>query len=289
MTYQLVTDSCCDLPYTYLKEKDVPFISMSIQIDGKEYIDDLGKTFNYEAFLQEIKNGSMPTTSQVNVGRYSEFFRTFVEQGIPVVYLAFSSGLSGSYQSAVQAVALLKEEYEAVEIYVIDTKAASLGQGMLVREAIRLKEAGHSVAEVVAFIEDKKMTVHSWVTVDDLKHLERGGRISKTAAAIGGLINIKPIIRVDVEGKLQAVGKARGRNKALSKVAAETVQGLINPTEQTLLIAYAGTKEDAEKVQEMILKDSPVKDILLYPLGPTITSHTGYGCIAVFSFGKKRV
>lgn len=289
MTYQLVTDSCCDLPYTYLKEKDVPFISMSIQIDGKEYIDDLGKTFNYEAFLQEIKNGSMPTTSQVNVGRYSEFFRTFVEQGIPVVYLAFSSGLSGSYQSAVQAVALLKEEYEAVEIYVIDTKAASLGQGMLVREAIRLKEAGHSVAEVVAFIEDKKMTVHSWVTVDDLKHLERGGRISKTAAAIGGLINIKPIIRVDVEGKLQAVGKARGRNKALSKVAAETVQGLVNPTEQTLLIAYAGTKEDAEKVQEMILKDSPVKDILLYPLGPTITSHTGYGCIAVFSFGKKRV
>ncbi len=289
MTYQLVTDSCCDLPYTYLKEKDVPFISMSIQIDGKEYIDDLGKTFNYEAFLQEIKNGSMPTTSQVNVGRYSEFFRTFVEQGIPVVYLAFSSGLSGSYQSAVQAVALLKEEYEAVEIYVIDTKAASLGQGMLVREAIRLKEAGHSVAEVVAFIEDKKMNVHSWVMVDDLKHLERGGRISKTAAAIGGLINIKPIIRVDVEGKLQAVGKARGRNKALSKVAAETVQGLVNPTEQTLLIAYAGTKEDAEKVQEMILKDSPVKDILLYPLGPTITSHTGYGCIAVFSFGNKRV
>ncbi|MHB2275176.1 MAG: DegV family protein [Enterococcus faecalis] len=114
MNYQLVTDSCCDLPYTYLKENQVPFISMNIQIDGKEYRDDLGETFDYQNFLTAIKNGSMPTTSQVNVGRYNEFFRPFVEQGLPVIYLAFSSGLSGSYQSALQSVEMLKEEYDKI-------------------------------------------------------------------------------------------------------------------------------------------------------------------------------
>ena len=227
MNYQLVTDSCCDLPYTYLKENQVPFISMNIQIDGKEYRDDLGETFDYQNFLTAIKNGSMPTTSQVNVGRYNEFFRPFVEQGLPVIYLAFSSGLSGSYQSALQSVEMLKEEYDNVEIHIIDTKAASLGQGMLVREAIRLQTDGHSLGEVVAYLEEQKMKLHSWVTVDDLKHLERGGRISKTAAALGGLMNIKPIIRVDAAGKLASVGKTRGRNKSLQKIAQETIQGIV--------------------------------------------------------------
>lgn len=156
MNYQLVTDSCCDLPYTYLKENQVPFISMNIQIDGKEYRDDLGETFDYQNFLTAIKNGSMPTTSQVNVGRYNEFFRPFVEQGLPVIYLAFSSGLSGSYQSALQSVEMLKEEYDNVEIHIIDTKAPSLGQGMLVREAIRLQTDGHSLGEVVAYLEEQK-------------------------------------------------------------------------------------------------------------------------------------
>ena len=288
MNYQLVTDSCCDLPYTYLKENQVPFISMNIQIDGKEYRDDLGETFDYQNFLTAIKNGSMPTTSQVNVGRYNEFFRPFVEKGLPVIYLAFSSGLSGSYQSALQSVEMLKEEYDNVEIHIIDTKAASLGQGMLVREAIRLQTDGHSLGEVVAYLEEQKMKLHSWVTVDDLKHLERGGRISKTAAALGGLMNIKPIIRVDAAGKLASVGKTRGRNKSLQKIAQETIQGIIEPMKQTLLIAYAGTKDDAEKVKELIEKEIEVNEILIYPLGPTITSHTGIGCIAVFSFGEKR-
>lgn len=286
--YQIVTDSCCDLPYTYLREEDVPFISMTIELEGQELIDDLGETFNYETFLQKIKSGSMPTTSQVNVGRYREFFRPFVEKQIPVVYLAFSSGLSGSYHSAVQAVALLTEEYPAAEIQVIDTKAASLGQGLLVRKAIYLKKQGYTLKEVVAVIEELKMQLHSWVTVDDLKYLERGGRISKSAAAVGGLMNIKPIIRIDQDGKLQAAGKARGRKKALTKIVAETVTGIENPTNQTLLIAYAGVQVDAESVKELLLKEVQVADILLYPLGPTITSHTGYGCIALFSFGKKR-
>lgn len=283
-----MTDSCCDLPYTYLEANDVDFISMTIQLNGKELVDDLGKTFDYDWFLQEIKTGGMPTTSQVNVGRYIEFFRPFVEKKISILYLAFSSGLSGSYQSAMQAVDILKEEYNDAEIYVIDTKAASLGEGLLVSEAIQLKVDGHSLEDILLWLSENKMTVHSWVTVDDLKHLERGGRISKAAAAIGGLMSVKPIIVVDKQGKLQNVGKVRGRSKALKKLADETVKEMIEPLKQTVFIAYAGDLKSAERVKTLIEEKIQVKEICLYPLGPTITSHTGNGCVAVFSRGEKR-
>ena len=195
--YQIVTDSCCDLPYHVLAEEKIDFLSMNLQLNDQELVDDLGKTFNYDRYMNQLKNGAMPTTSQINVGRYLEFFRSYAEKQIPVLYVAFSSGLSGSYSSALQAVELLKEEYEVPEIYVFDTKAASIGEGLLVLEAARLKKEGKSIEETLEWLEKNYLKVHSWVTVDDLKYLERGGRISKASATLGSLLSVKPIITVD--------------------------------------------------------------------------------------------
>lgn len=286
--YQIITDSCCDLPYEVLEEHKIAFIPMFITLDGKEYVDDLGKSFNQEDFLEKIKEGGQPSTTQINVGRYLEYFKEYADKNIPLLYVAFSSGLSGSYNSARQAIEMLKEEYDEVPIHIVDSKAASLGEGILVLEADRLRQEGKSIEETVDWLEENKGKVHSWVTVNDLKHLERGGRISKTAAALGGLLNVKPIINVSPEGKLQNVDKVRGRNRALKTVVDETMKTIVAPLSQTIYIAYAGDKEAAEKVKEQLLETKNVKGVICYPLGPTITSHTGYGCIAVFSMGITR-
>ena len=286
--YQIVTDSCCDLPYQVLEEINVDFLSMKIQLNGEELIDDLGKTFDYEKYMNELKGEAMPTTSQINVGGYLEFFRSYVEKKIPVLYVAFSSSMSGSYSSAMQAVELLKEEYENPEIYVFDTKAASVGEGLLVLAAARLKEEGKPLEEVLEWLNNNYLKVRSWVTVDDLKHLERGGRISKTSATLGSIISVKPIITVDEAGRLTNVDKVRGRNKSIQKIVDETIQSIVAPLEQTIYIAYAGDLESAEKAKKQLEEKIQVKNIVLYPLGPTIASHTGYGCIAIFSMGTSR-
>lgn len=286
--YQIVTDSCCDLPYQVLEEINVDFLSMKIQLNGEELIDDLGKTFDYEKYRNELKGEAMPTTSQINVGGYLEFFRSYVEKKIPVLYVAFSSSMSGSYSSAMQAVELLKEEYENPEIYVFDTKAASVGEGLLVLAAARLKEEGKPLEEVLEWLNNNYLKVRSWVTVDDLKHLERGGRISKTSATLGSILSVKPIITVDEAGRLTNVDKVRGRNKSIQKIVDETIQSIVAPLEQTIYIAYAGDLESAEKAKKQLEEKIQVKNIVLYPLGPTIASHTGYGCIAIFSMGTSR-
>lgn len=286
--YEIVTDSCCDLPYQVLAEAKVEFLSMKLQLNGQELLDDLGETFDYAEYMEQLKNGAMPTTSQINVGRYLEFFRSYAEKGIPVLYVAFSSGMSGSYNSALQAVEMLKEEYKDPQIYVFDTKAASIGEGLLVLEAVRLKKEGKTLEETLEWLEQNYLKVHSWVTVDDLKYLERGGRISKASATLGSILSVKPIITVDEGGRLINVDKVRGRNKSIQKVVDETIKNIVAPLEQIVYIAYAGDRDSAEKAKKLLEEQIKMKEVKLYPLGPTIASHTGYGCIAIFSMGVTR-
>lgn len=286
--FDLLVDSCSDLPFDYLEANEVQLVSMVINLNHKEYIDDLGKTFDYNWFMKQLQNGEMPSTSQINIGMYSNVFKEYVESEKPLLYLAFSSELSGSQRNAFSALRLLEEDQQKVNVKIIDSKAASLGEGLLIREVIKLRNAGKDLEEVVAWLEEHINRVHSWVTVNDLNHLERGGRISKTSAAIGSLVKIKPIIHVDASGKLVNVGKTRGRNKSLEKIVSETKRTILNSEEQTLLVAYAGDLEAGERVKQLILENMTVKNVELLPMGPTIASHTGYGAIAIFSFGIER-
>ncbi|WP_159723131.1 DegV family protein [Enterococcus sp. CSURQ0835] len=286
--YQILTDSCCDIPYQVLKENQVDFISMHVDVAGKELVDDLGKDFVIDDFYEEIKQGAMPTTSQVNVGRYVEFFKQYASQQVPVLYICFSSGLSGSYQSAIQAVELVKEELPEAQIHVFDSLAASGGEGLMVYEAAKRQQAGMSLADQLTWLEENRLTYQHWVTVDDLNHLQRGGRISKTSAVLGGLMNIKPIIYVDPAGKLEVTEKVRGRKKALQLLADRIVTATQEPSEQSIFITNSAAKAEAEELKTLIEQKIQPKEIRIFPLGPTIASHTGLGCVAVFTRGKRR-
>lgn len=289
-TFELLTDSCCDLTYDYLEKNNVNYISMLINIDGKEYVDDLRKDFDYQWFIDQLRNGKVPTTSQINIGTYMEIFKLFIDQSKPVLYLAFSSGLSGSCYNAMMAVEQLKEEYgeDRVPIHVYDSKAASLGEGLLVHRLIQMRDAEATINEAIEWLDEYSPRLHSWVYVDDLKHLERGGRVSKTQATVGTLMNVKPIIIMNAEGKLENIGKVRGRKKGLAKLVKETVDGMTDPNNQEIFIVHADDWESAEEIKKGLLQQIQPKEIKISEMGPTIASHTGVGTLAVFSFGEKR-
>ncbi|MBO1306383.1 DegV family protein [Enterococcus sp. 669A] len=286
--YQILTDSCCDVPYQVLKELSVDFISMFINVNGQELVDDLGEHFDINGFYQEIAEGALPTTSQVNVGRYTEFFTQYAAKDIPILYICFSSGLSGSYQSALQAVEIVKEDFPQAEIHVFDSLAASGGEGLMVYEAAKMQQAGMALADLLEWLEANRLTYQHWVTVNDLNHLQRGGRISKTSAAIGGLMNIKPIIDVDPQGKLRTLEKIRGRKKALQHIADKIVENTGDPKDQVIFIHASGDNEGAEEVKRLIEAQMQPKAIEIFPLGPTIASHTGLGCVVAFTRGPVR-
>lgn len=283
-----MADACCDLPLEFVEKNDIHIINMTINMNNKEYLDDLGETFDREAFFQAVKDGAIATTSQTNIGTYLEIFKYYIEKKESVLYLAFSSGLSGSYNNAMVAVDMLKEEYGSIDITVIDTLAVCLGDGLLIYEAVQLKKAGKSLAEVAQWVEEYKMKLYSWVTVEDIKHLERGGRISAVSATLGTLLNVKPIIVMNGIGKLVPFAKVRGRKKSLQFLVQKTVEGMIEPEKQTIFIGHVGVPEEAAWIKKALLEKTSVKDIQIYPYGPTIAAHTGFGSIALFSFGAEK-
>lgn len=286
--FDLLVDSCSDLPYSRLTDEGIHRISMVINLNEKEYVDDFGQTFDNQWFLEEVKQGAMPSTSQINIGEYTAVFETYITSDVPLLYMCFSSALSGSYQNAMTALKLLEEEHGKLPITIVDTLAASLGEGLLVHHVITQRRDNKSLEEVLVWLNENIGKLHSWVTVTDLNHLERGGRISKTTAAIGSLIKVKPIIRMSADGRLENIGKVRGRNKSLEKVVELTTESIRDSEEQTIYIVSAGDTEAAEKVKALLLERLKVKDVEILPMGPTVASHTGYGAIAVFSFGVER-
>ena len=285
--YQILTDSECDLPLATLEASNVVAISFHTKIGDQDLINDFGKSYDINDFYKQIQSGMMPTTTQVNVGEYLEFFKPYVESKTPIVYVGFSGGLSGSMSSANQAREILLETYPDADIRIVDTLAASGGEGLMVLKAIRLQKSGATLDEFVKWFDENKMLLQSWFTVDNLNYLYHGGRISRTSAALGTLLKVKPILDVDPDGKLRMVSKTRTRKKSLFELADKTLEAMKSDPTQPVIVTTSGDYEAAEVVKARIIEHISTADVQIYPIGMTISSHTGFGCVAVFAMGDE--
>lgn len=283
----ITADSTVDMPKEYLEEKNIPILPLSYIIDGETYADGTG--LSHKEFFDRIRNGAMPTTSQVNPDQAREKFEAIVKEGKEILHLAFSSGLSGSYNSARIAAEELKEEYEDAKIVVIDTLCASMGQGLLLYKAVEMKEAGKSLDEIAEWVEANKLHVCHEVTVDDLFHLHRGGRVSKTSAVVGSMMKIKPIINLNNEGKLAVIGKERGRKKSLLALLDRMEREMKGWDNDVVTIMHGDCIEDAEYVKEQIKERFGIEKVIINGIGTVIGSHTGPGVIVICFFGDKEL
>lgn len=288
MTYKIITDSTTDLSDAYIAAHDVVMLGLTVTLDETTYQTVGLDRLTSDVLLEKMAAGAKPVTSQINVGQFSEIFKSVIQSGNDVLYLGFSSGLSGTYQSAEMAKQLVLDEIPSARITTVDTLAAASGEGYLVKEAVKLRDNGASLDEVVAAMQDLIPRLRSWVMADDLYHLARGGRISKTAATVGTLVNIKPIIDVDPEGQLRQVGKIRGKKKALKTLVANTLTDF-DSAYPHVMIGYSGEPDVAEEVKAELLQSDLITEVTLTPLGLTIATHTGTGTIAIFSIGRTRI
>ena len=288
--YVIMTDTTADLPESYIQEHQLSILSLSYTIEGKTY--DRENPLDVREFYAKMRDGSMPTTSQVNPEQAKAAFTACLKEGKDVLYIAFSSGLSGTCGSGMVAAQEIQEEgeYPGQKIVVIDSLSASLGEGLLVHKAVMLKEAGKSMEEVADWVEKNKLHLCHNFTVDDLFHLHRGGRVSKATAILGTMINIKPVLHVDDEGHLIAIGKVRGRKKSLSALVdrmAEQIKGYEDQND-VVFISHGDCMEDAEYVKKLVQERFGIEKFVINHVGPTIGAHSGPGTVALFFMGNPR-
>ena len=286
--YIIMTDSSADLPKSYLKEHNVPCISLKYTIDGIIYDNDDDEAA--ATFYQKLRNKSMPTTSQVNPQEAKQGMLKAIKICKNILFIAFSSGLSGTCNSFILAAQEIMDEMEDVNIKVIDSLSASMGQGLLVYKAVCMKEAGASKEEVAEWVEKHRCNIVHSFTVDDLDHLYRGGRLSKTAAVVGSMINLKPVLHVDNEGKLVNMFNVRGRKKSLNALIdfMEKSMGSYREQNDIVFISHGDCEEDAKYVADEVRKRFGIDKFMINQIGPTIGSHTGPDVIALFYLGEQR-
>lgn len=291
--YVISCSSTVDMPREFLEERNIPFVPFHFILDEKEYEDDLGKTVPFDEFYKRIADGAMPTTSQVNVGQYTDFFKSFLEKGKDILHIELSSGLSGSYNSAVAAQELLAEEYPERTIRIVDSLAASSGYGLLMTLAADLRDNGKSLEEVADWVEANKLRIHHWFFSTDLTHFKRGGRISATSALVGGMLNIAPLMNMSNDGKLTPRKKVRGKKQVMKEMVARMEEHAENGTDYSgkCYISHSAVFEDARTVADMIEERFSNLDgsVMITDVGTTVGSHTGPGTVALFFTGSERI
>ncbi len=287
--YVIMTDSCCDLTDQMARDLELEVLPLTMHMDGQDYPNDLaGTAISNQEFYKRIRAGKLATTSAVNVGQFQDAMRRVLESGRDIVCVCFSSALSTTYQSAVIAAEDLRAEFPEAEIHVVDSLSASLGQGLLLYLAVEQKRKGLTAAELAKWVEDNRLTVCHWFTVDDLNFLKRGGRVSATTALLGTMLSIKPIMHTSDEGKLVPVSKARGRKAAIAALLDKIEALSIHPEKQTMFICHADCEEDAKAVAQTIQDRFGTPTVHINYIGPVIGSHTGPNTMGIFFVGTQR-
>ena len=287
MSYQIITDATADLNDELLNGlPEVKIIPMHVQVGGQEYLFGSGGNINTEEFYGFLRSGQFATTSQINPETYREYFDAILKQGVDVLYLCFSSGMSKTIQSAQMAIAELQEEYPDRTILCLDTLCAAVGEGLFVMEAARKQSQGMDIHELYSWLEAHRMNLCHWVTVDTFDHLKHGGRVSATSAAMGTLLGIKPLIHVDENGKLVAMGKPRGQKKALQALLSNMEKGWMPEISRQVIIGHGDSPEIAKELRDMVAQRFPEAEIYIAPIGPIIGAHAGPGVMTVFFWGN---
>ena len=287
--FVILTDSSADLGADMVAQLDIHVLPLSFTIQGVTYHN---YPDNHEmdpaVFYSMLRKGEQATTSAVNVAQYTEALEPFLQAGKDVLVLAFSSGLSATYNSSRLAVEELKEKYPDRKLYTVDTLCASLGQGLLVYLAAKEREQGKSIEEVRDWVEAHKLNLCHQFTVDDLHFLKRGGRISATTAVLGSMLQIKPVLHVDDEGHLINIAKARGRAASLKALVDKMEITAIDPKDQIVFISHGDCLADAEMVAQMVKDRMGVQQVYINYVGPVIGAHSGPGTLALFYVGTER-
>lgn len=287
--------SCCstaDLSKEHFEKIDVHYCCFHYEMDGVQYLDDLGQSMDFDVFYQRMTDGAMTKTSQINADEYEEYFAQFLSQGKDILHLTLSSGISGTFNSANLAKALLEDKYPDRKIYVIDSLAASSGYGLLVDHLAAMRDSGATIDELAAWVEEHKLNLNHWFFSSDLTFFIRGGRISKAAGAVGTVLNICPLMNVDFEGRLIPRYKIRTKKKVIQAIVDKMAEQAEGGTDYSgkCFISHSACEEDAKAVAALVEERFPNLNgrVLINSIGTTIGSHTGPGTVALFFWGKKR-
>ena len=284
--YVIITDSSSDLTPDILSDPALSLLQLDVLVEGEEARPNCD--VDIMEFYGKLRAKLGATTSAVNIDNFLALFESYLKDGFDVLYLGFSSGLSGTYNAGLVAAKELAEKYPERKIYALDTLAASLGQGLLVNYAVNMKNDGADIDTVRDFIEENKLHLCHWFTVDDLFFLKRGGRVSAATAVVGSMLSIKPVLHVDNKGRLISVSKARGRKAAIDALFDKMKQTAIDPEGQTVFISHGDVIEDAEYLANRIRNELHVKEVKIGYVGPVIGAHAGPGVLALFFIGSER-
>ncbi len=289
MNFTIVTDSCANLPEDLIEQYDLTVIPLSFHVGDQELKSyEKGKKTDIKQFYNRMRNKELITTSLVRPEQFISVFTEILEAGQDILYLGFSSGLSGTYQSSTIAAEELREQFPDRKIMTVDTLCASGGQGLLVLHAAELRNEGKTIEETAAWATENRLRLAHWFTVDDLFFLNRGGRLSVTSAVFGTILQIKPVMNVDNEGHLAVVSKARGRKQAIAALVSHMEKTVEEPQKQIILINHGDCESDAQYLVDLLNKKFSTKKIVVHYLDPVIGAHSGPGTLALFFLGANR-